>query len=83
MRKKIKQKLVNPDGKLNGKIISGMVALILVLISQICAIFGYDFHGLEGHISDVAYTIFTLLGLVGVMSDTSTIKHEEGDVSND
>lgn len=69
-------KLVNPDGTLNGKILTGLISLGIALIIQIGGMFGYKF-GATNQVIDIINTLLTVLGLLGVVSDTSLVKHEE------
>ena len=60
----IKNKLVKPDGTLNGKIISGLVALVIVFVQQVFACFGAQPKG----------DITAFVGLVGVLSDPTPVE---------
>lgn len=71
--KVIKSKLVKPDGTLNGKIISGLVGLAILLVQQICAAFGLQLKGNTASIVAVINTLLTLLGVLGVLSDPTPV----------
>lgn len=70
----IKNKVVKPDGTLNGKIISGLVALIIVFVQQIFACFGVQPKGDVTAFVGLANTALTMLGLVGVLSDPTPVE---------
>lgn len=70
----IKNKVVKPDGTLNGKIISGLVALIIVFVQQIFACFGVQPKGDVTAFVGLANTVLTILGLVGVLSDPTPVE---------
>ncbi len=74
----MKKILVDKDGKLNRKIVTSLVLLLIVLVQQLCAIFNLKFTGDVGQIMDLVNTILTIggiLGLVdGVTVDTETVK---------
>lgn len=81
MLKNVKSKFIEPDGTLNGRIISALIALLIVLVQQIIACFGIKFTGDWGSIINVINTILTILGLVGVVSEVSPVTNSEnGDV---
>lgn len=74
----IKSKLIKSDGTLNGKIISGLIGLIILLVQQICAAFGFQLKGDTASIVAVVNTLLTLLGLLGVLSDPTPVVVEDG-----
>ena len=65
--------LKNPDGSLNGKLIAGIISLLIVLIQQIFAMFGIKFAGDWTSIVAVVNTVLTILGLLGVVTDVQTV----------
>lgn len=69
----IKAKLVKPDGTLNGKIVSGLIALIIVFVQQVCVCFGLHPKGDITAYVGLANTVLTILGLIGVLSDPTPI----------
>ncbi|MGO2858915.1 phage holin [Lactiplantibacillus plantarum] len=71
MIKKISFK--NADGSLNGKLIAGIISLLIVLIQQIFAMFGIKFAGDWGAIVAVINTILTILGMLGVVTDVQQV----------
>lgn len=74
----MKKALFDKDGKLNRKVVTSLVLLLIVLVQQLCAIFGIKFTGDPSRIMDLVNTLLTIggiLGLVdGVTVDTETVK---------
>ncbi|WP_165860557.1 phage holin [Lactiplantibacillus pentosus] len=71
MIKKISFK--NVDGSLNGKLIAGIISLLIVLIQQVFAMFGIKFTGDWSAIVAVINTVLTILGMLGVVTDVQTV----------
>ncbi|WP_260197238.1 phage holin family protein [Lactiplantibacillus pentosus] len=71
MIKKISFK--NADGSLNGKLIAGIISLLIVLIQQVFAMFGVKFTGDWSSIVAVINTVLTILGMLGVITDVQTV----------
>ena len=65
--------LKNPDGSLNGKLIAGLISLLIVLVQQVLAVFGVKFTGDWTSIVAVINTVLTILGLLGVITDVQTV----------
>ena len=63
----------NADGSLNGKLIAGIISLLIVLIQQIFAMFGIKFTGDWTSIVAVINTVLTILGMLGVITDVQTV----------
>lgn len=63
----------NADGSLNGKLIAGIISLLIVLIQQIFAMFGIKFTGDWSAIIAVVNTVLTILGMLGVVTDVQTV----------
>lgn len=63
----------NADGSLNGKLIAGIISLLIVLIQQVLAVFGIKFAGDWSAIVAVINTVLTILGMLGVVSDVQTV----------
>ncbi|MBS0945520.1 phage holin [Lactiplantibacillus plantarum] len=63
----------NADGSLNGKLIAGIISLLIVLIQQIFAVFGVKFTGDWSAIVAVINTALTILGMLGVITDVQTV----------
>ncbi|MCG0843255.1 holin [Lactiplantibacillus plantarum] len=72
MIKKISFK--NVDGSLNGKLIAGIISLLIVLIQQVFAMFGIKFTGDWSAIIAVVNTVLTILGMLGVITDVQTVQ---------
>ena len=67
----------NADGSLNGKLIAGLISLVIVLIQQVLAVFGIKFAGDWTAIVAVINTVLTILGLLGVVSDVQLVNASE------
>ena len=65
--------LKNADGSLNGKLIAGIISLLIVLIQQVLAMFGIKFTGDWSAIVAVINTVLTILGMLGVITDVQTV----------
>ncbi|WP_455428967.1 phage holin [Lactiplantibacillus pentosus] len=63
----------NADGSLNGKLIAGIISLLIVLIQQVLAVFGVKFTGDWTSIVAVINTALTILGMLGVVTDVQTV----------
>ncbi|AQX94071.1 phage holin [Lactiplantibacillus plantarum] len=63
----------NADGSLNGKLIAGIISLLIVLVQQIFAMFGIKFTGDWSAIIAVLNTVLTILGMLGVITDVQTV----------
>lgn len=76
--KKAFKTFLDKDGKLNRKVVTSLVLLLIVLVQQLCAIFNLKFTGDPSRIMDLVNTLLTIggiLGLVdGVTVDTETVK---------
>lgn len=74
----MKKVFLDKDGKLNRKVVTSLVLLLIVLVQQLCAIFNLKFTGDPSRIMDLVNTLLTIggiLGLVdGVTVDTETVK---------
>ncbi|MGO2859150.1 MAG: phage holin [Lactiplantibacillus plantarum] len=64
----------NADGSLNGKLIAGIISLLIVLIQQVFAMFGVKFTGDWSAIVAVINTVLTILGMLGVITDVQTVQ---------
>ena len=63
----------NADGSLNGKLIAGLISLLIVLIQQVLTMFGIKFTGDWSAIIAVVNTVLTILGMLGVITDVQTV----------
>ena len=74
----MKKVFLDKDGKLNRKVVTSLVLLLIVLVQQLCAIFNLKLTGDPSRIMDLVNTLLTIggiLGLVdGVTVDTETVK---------
>ncbi|WCJ50203.1 phage holin family protein [Lactiplantibacillus plantarum] len=58
---------------MNGKLIAGLISLLIVLVQQVFAMFGIKFTGDWTSIVAVVNTVLTILGLLGVVTDVQTV----------
>ncbi|EPD24325.1 holin [Lactiplantibacillus plantarum] len=63
----------NADGSLNGKLIAGIISLLIVLVQQVLAMFGIKFTGDWSAIVAVINTVLTILGMLGVITNVQTV----------
>ncbi|MBY8573256.1 phage holin [Lactiplantibacillus plantarum] len=63
----------NADGSFNGKLIAGIISLLIVLVQQVLAVFGIKFAGDWSAIVAVINTVLTILGMLGVITDVQTV----------
>lgn len=73
LKKMKKISFKNADGSLNGKLIAGIISLLIVLIQQVLAMFGIKFTGDWSAIVAVVNTVLTILGMLGVVTDVQTV----------
>lgn len=73
MKNKLKKALINADGTINGKVVAGLISLLIVLVQQVLAIFGLHFHGDVGALVGAINTVLTILGLIGVLENPGTV----------
>ena len=76
MIKKMNNALKNPDGSYSGKVIAGLVSLLIVLVQQVFAVFGIKFTGDWNAIVAVVNTVLTILGILGVVSGGGVVEAE-------
>lgn len=74
MLQKINNALKNPDGSYSGKVIAGLVSLLIVLIQQLFVSFGVKFTGDWNAIIAVVNTVLTILGILGVVSGGGVVE---------
>lgn len=69
---------LDKDGRLNRKTVTSLVLLLIVLVQQLCAIFGIKFTGDPSRIMDLVNTLLTIGGILGLVDsvtvDTETVK---------
>ena len=68
MIKKLNNSLKNADGSYSGKVIAGLLSLLIVLTQQLFAAFGIKFTGDWNAIAAIVNTVLTILGILGVVS---------------
>lgn len=56
----------------NKTFLTSMVAMLLVLANQVASLFGYDISFINQKVTDLAETIFVVLGLLGVIIAPNT-----------
>lgn len=75
----MKKALFTEDGKINRKTVTALVVLLIVLLQQVCAIFGIKLTGDPSKIMDLVNTILTIGGILGLVDsvtvDTETVKY--------
>jgi uncharacterized membrane protein len=76
MIKKLNNSLKNADGSYSGKIIAGLLSLLIVLTQQLFAAFGIKFTGDWNAIVAVVNTVLTILGILGVVSGGGVVEAE-------
>lgn len=83
--KNIKAKLIKPDGTLNGKIVSGLIGLLIILVQQVCLVFGFHLKGDTTSVVGMINTLLAVLGLLGVLSDPTpvTVPDEKKDTKDE
>lgn len=74
MLQKINNALKNPDGSYSGKVVAGLVSLLIVLVQQVFAVFGIKFTGDWNAIVAVVNTALTILGILGVLSGGGVVE---------
>jgi phi LC3 family holin len=74
--KNIKSKFIDKDGQINGKMLAGLISLILILVQQIFAAAGIKFTGDLSAIVACINTVLAILGLIGVMSEPATVSFD-------
>jgi uncharacterized membrane protein len=74
MIKKLNNSLKNADGSYSGKVIAGLLSLLIVLTQQLFAAFGIKFTGDWNAIVAVVNTVLTILGILGVVSGGGVVE---------
>lgn len=70
--KKVKEKAKNINWH-DGKLLSGLISLGIVLIQQLMVAFGFTYPVDWQNIVGIINTILTFLGMLGVISDTTPV----------
>jgi uncharacterized membrane protein len=76
MIKKLNNSLKNADGSYSGKVIAGLLSLLIVLTQQLFAAFGIKFTGDWNAIAAIVNTVLTILGILGVVSGGGVVEAE-------
>lgn len=63
----------------DGKLISGLISLGIVLIQQLMVAFGFTYPVNWQNIIGIVNTVLTILGMLGVISDTTIVNNPKGD----
>ncbi|MCT3032709.1 phage holin [Pediococcus pentosaceus] len=63
----------------DGKLISGLISLGIVLIQQLMVAFGFTYPVDWQNIIGIVNTVLTILGMLGVISDTTIVNNPKGD----
>lgn len=74
MLKKLNNSLKNADGSYSGKVIAGLLSLLIVLTQQLFAAFGIKFTGDWNAIAAIVNTVLTILGILGVVSGGGVVE---------
>jgi len=74
MIKKLNNSLKNADGSYSGKVIAGLLSLLIVLSQQLFAAFGIKFTGDWNAIAAIVNTVLTILGILGVVSGGGVVE---------
>lgn len=62
----------------DGKLWAGLISLGIVLIQQLMAAFGFTYPVDWQNIVGIINTVLTILGMLGVISDTTTVSNHIG-----
>lgn len=62
----------------DGKLWAGLISLLIVLVQQLMAAFGFTYPVDWQNIVGIINTVLTILGMLGVISDTTTINNHIG-----
>ena len=72
------EKLKNINWR-DGKLISGLISLGIVLVQQLMVAFGFTYPVDWQNIVGIINTVLTILGMLGVVSDTTLVNNPKGD----
>lgn len=65
----------------DGKLWAGLISLGIVLIQQLMVAFGFTYPVDWQNIIGIINTVLTILGMLGVISDTTVVNNPKGDNS--
>ncbi|MEE6666403.1 phage holin [Pediococcus acidilactici] len=57
----------------DGRLWAGLISLLIVLVQQLMVAFGYTYPVDWQNIVGIINTVLTILGMLGVISDTTTV----------
>lgn len=63
----------------DGNLISGLISLGIVLVQQIMVMFGFTYPVDWQNVIGIINTVLTILGMLGVISDTTLVNNPKGD----
>ncbi len=63
----------------DGKLLSGLISLGIVLIQQLMVAFGFTYPVDWQNIVGIVNTVLTILGMLGVVSDVTTVSNQKGE----
>lgn len=63
----------------DGKLWAGLISLGIVLVQQLMVAFGYNYPVNWQNIVGIINTVLTILGMLGVISDTTTVSNQTGE----
>ena len=62
----------------DGKLWAGLISLLIVLVQQLMVAFGYTYPVNWQNIIGIINTVLTILGMLGVLSDTTLVNDPKG-----
>lgn len=62
----------------DGKLISGLISLGIVLVQQLMVAFGFTYPVDWQNVIGIINTVLTILGMLGVISDTTLVNNSRG-----
>lgn len=68
------KKFLNADGTLNKTVIASFITLLILLIQQIMAIFGVQYHGDWSQVVGAINTILALLSISGFIEGNGNVE---------
>lgn len=63
----------------DGKLISGLISLGIVLVQQLMVTFGFTYPVDWQNVIGIINTVLTILGMLGVISDTTLVNNSRGE----
>lgn len=63
----------------DGKLWAGLISLLIVLVQQLMAAFGFTYPVDWQNIIGIINTVLTILGMLGVISDTTVVSNQKGE----